>query len=39
MVIKNIDYINSLTMTEVYDMFNKMTAILDHNKSIRDKYN
>lgn len=39
MVIKNIDYINSLTMTEVYDMFNKMTAILDHNKCIRDKYN
>ena len=37
-VIKNIDYINSLTMTEVSDMFNEMISILDYNNYIRTKY-
>ena len=37
-VIKNIDYINSLTMTEVSDMFNEMIPILDYNNYVRTKY-
>lgn len=37
-VIKNIDYINSLTMTEINDIFNEMIPILDWNKSKLDKF-
>lgn len=37
-VIKNIDYINSLTISELHTMFNQMIPILDNNKYIRNKY-
>jgi len=37
-VIKNIDYINSLTISEVHTMLNEMIPILDNNKYIRNKY-
>ena len=37
-VIKNIDYINSLTMTEINDIYNEMIPILGWNTYIRNKY-